>query len=256
MSVFQEYASYYEALYQDKDYATEVEYIQSLIKEFGPSSKTILELGCGTGEHALLLGVAGYDVCGIDRSPQMIQFAEARRESVAPEIAERFRFRQSDAREFDEGDPRDVVLALFHVLSYQTENSDVEAVFTTAAKHLKPGGLFVFDCWYGPAVLTLKPSVTTKHVSTDEFSLVRIAEPKMVPRANVVEVHYKIDADHGGPGKSRVVRETHRMRYFFEPEIEWFLAGVGMRVVRAEEWLSGKALGTDTWGACVIAIKE
>ncbi len=86
--------------------------------------------------------------------------------------------------------------------------------------------------------------------------MVRIAEPRMLPRANVVEVDYEIHADHGGPGKSRVVRETHRMRYFFEPEIEGFLAGVGMRVARAEEWLSGDALGTDTWGACVIAIKE
>jgi SAM-dependent methyltransferase len=256
MSVFEEYACYYEALYHDKDYRAEVEYITSLMKEFAPSGKTILELGCGTGEHALLLGAAGYDVSGIDLSPQMIRFAEARRESIAPEIAERVRFRQGDARLLAESEPSDVVLALFHVLSYQTENSDVEAVFTTAAKHLKAGGLFVFDCWYGPAVLTVQPSVTTKRVSTDEFSLVRIAEPKMLPRANIVEVHYQIDADHGGPGKIRVVRETHRMRYFFEPEIERFLAGVGMRVVRAEEWLSGEALGTDTWGACVIAVKE
>ena len=256
MSVFQEYACYYEALYHDKDYTTEVAYIQSIIKEFAPSSDTILEFGCGTGEHAWLLGAAGYDVIAIDLSPQMIQVAEARRESVAPGIAERVRFRQGDAREFDDCGPSDVVLALFHVLSYQTENRDVEAVFATAAKHLKTGGLFVFDCWYGPAVLTLKPSVTKKRVSTDEFSLVRKAEPRMLPRANVVEVDYEIRAEHGGPEKSRVVRETHRMRYFFEPEIEWFLAGVGMRVERAEEWLSGDALSTDTWGACVIAVKE
>jgi SAM-dependent methyltransferase len=255
MSVFQEYASYYEALYYDKDYATEVGYIQSLIEEHAPSSKTILEFGCGTGEHAWQLGAAGYDVRGFDLSSRMIEIAEARRESMAPEIAERVRFQQGDARELEVG-PSDIVLALFHVLSYQTANRDVEAIFAMAAKHLRTGGLFVFDCWYGPAVLTLKPSVTIKRVSTDEFSLVRIAEPRLLARANVVEVDYEVHADHGGPEKSKVVRETHRMRYFFEPEIDRFLAGVGMQVVRAEEWLSGDALGTDTWGACVIAIKD
>ena len=41
-----------------------------------------------------------------------------------------------------------------------------------------------------------------------------------------------------------------------QPASEQFLVGEGMRVARAEEWLSGEALGTDTWGACVIAVKE
>jgi hypothetical protein len=47
---------------------------------------------------------------------------------------------------------------MFAVLGYQGENDDVLAALKTAHRHARPGGLFLFDVWYGPAVLHERPS--------------------------------------------------------------------------------------------------
>ena len=39
----------------------------------------------------------------------------------------------------------DVVISLFHVMSYQVSNSDIMEAFATARRHLNPGGIFIFD---------------------------------------------------------------------------------------------------------------
>jgi hypothetical protein len=49
------------------------------------------------------------------------------------------------------------VFSLFHVMSYQTSNKDLQDAFETAKINLKPGEIFIFDCWYGSSVLTDRP---------------------------------------------------------------------------------------------------
>ena len=74
-TVFSDYARYYDLLYRDKDYAAEAEYVAGLIRKFHPSARSILELGSGTGMHAIHLAKQGYEVTGIDISPDMINIA-------------------------------------------------------------------------------------------------------------------------------------------------------------------------------------
>ncbi|MDY0130988.1 MAG: methyltransferase domain-containing protein, partial [Methanosarcina vacuolata] len=66
MNVFGDYSKYYNLLYKDKEYSKEVEYVVNLINKYNPNSKTILDLGCGTGRHDELFAKYGYSVCGID----------------------------------------------------------------------------------------------------------------------------------------------------------------------------------------------
>src|SRR5450432_1981030 len=72
MSVFGAYSRYYDLLYRDKDYAAEASYVRSLIGQHCPAATSILDLGCGTGRHALLLAEHGYRVTGVDGSPDML----------------------------------------------------------------------------------------------------------------------------------------------------------------------------------------
>ena len=53
---------------------------------------------------------------------------------------------------------------------------------STAAKHLKPNGVFIFDFWYGPGVLTDPPVVRLKRLENEEIEVLRIAEPVMHPK--------------------------------------------------------------------------
>ena len=42
-------------------------------------------------------------------------------------------------------------------------------MFKTAAKHLKQNGVFIFDFWYGPGVLTDPPALRQKRLENNEM---------------------------------------------------------------------------------------
>jgi len=192
MMVFGNYARYYDLLYRDKDYEAEANYIHDLIQRHAPKSNSILELGCGTGRHAALLAQKGYAIHGVDMSESMLAEAEQRRTQLAQEVSERLSFSLGDIRKVRVERTFDVVASLFHVISYQTTNEDLAAAFATARAHLKPGGLFVFDCWYGPAVLTDRPEVRAKKLEDEKIQVTRIAVPEIYPNENRVDVNYQL----------------------------------------------------------------
>ena len=143
------YSQYYDLLYSDKNYKGEVEYINKLIKENFLEAKTLLDMGCGTGKHAELLCDAGYNVHGIDLSEDMLKIANNRCKNKEDQLS----FSHSDIQELDLDRKFDIVVSLFHVMSYQNRNSELIKAFEVARNHLKDGGIFIFDFWYGPAVL-------------------------------------------------------------------------------------------------------
>ncbi len=138
-------------------------------------------------------------------------------------------------------------------MSYQTTNEDLLAAFKTAQAHLKPEGIFIFYFWYGPAVLTEPPVVRVKRMEDDMISVVRIAEPTIYPNQNCVDVNYTVWIRDKKTDKMEEIKETHRMRYLFQPEIEQMLALSGLSLINAQEWLSGNELGFRVWNGCFVA---
>jgi SAM-dependent methyltransferase len=255
-ATFAQYAAYYDLIYKDKDYAGESRYVRLLLTEHasGPTG-SILELGCGTGAHAALLSAMGFDVLGVDLSDVMLMVANARAARTglpAPRLA----FARGDARTFRAGRTFDAVVALFHVLSYQAGDDDVRGLLTTAAAHLRSKGLFIFDFWYGPSVLWLRPSVRVKRFRGNGLEVTRTAEPTLHDQSNIVEVNYTVFAKAQEELRADEIRETHRMRYFFLPELTRFLRESGFELLQAEEWVTRRAPSVDTWGVCVVARKS
>src|SRR5207249_6640483 len=152
-----EYADAYDVLYQDKDYLEESRLIDRLFQIYGNGPvRTVLDLGCGTGNHGLPLAQRGYEVVGVDRSAGMLE--SARKKAVSRKIDGKANFYQEDIRSFQVEQSFDESLMMFAVLDYQLENRDVLAALRTARKHVRLGGIFIFDVWYGPAVLRQGPS--------------------------------------------------------------------------------------------------
>jgi predicted TPR repeat methyltransferase len=176
--VFDAYAAYYDLLYGGKDYAAEAEYVAAHIRRHVLQATRVLELGCGTGGHAEYLARMGYTIHGVDLSESMLAKANLRKASFPSEVQERLLFIQGDVRTVRTGETYDAVISLFHVISYQTTNADLIAAMTTAATHLKPGGVFIFDCWYGPGVFTDPPETRVRRLEGDGFTVTRIAEPE------------------------------------------------------------------------------
>lgn len=245
--VFNYYAQYYDLLYKDKDYLKESEYIDNLIKTYAPTEGIkILDIGCGTGIHANYLAQKGYQIVGIDRSEEMIKQAQLR-------CLKNCEFIVSDATNFSLKEKFDSIISLFHVVSYQTSNKDLNDLFTNVSLHLKNDGLFIFDFWYGPAVLTEKPSVRIKRLENDQINITRIAEPIMRINSSVVDVNYELIIQDKKSLTTEIIKEIHQMRYLLIPEINYYLKSCGLITVHFEEWLTGKEPGCNTWSICCIA---
>ena len=75
MRVFGEYANHYDALYADKDYVSEADFVAAAIRRYVPDASSILDLGCGSARHALALVNRGFSVLGIERSAEMLVLA-------------------------------------------------------------------------------------------------------------------------------------------------------------------------------------
>ena len=252
MSAFGNYARYYDIIYSKKDYAGEVRYVHNLIQRYFPNSKSILELGCGTGRHAELLCNLGYDVCGIDASSEMLKLANRRASDRHLPWTGELSFVHGDIRNFQLDRRFDVVIGLFHVISYITCNDDLIGVLRLVKEHLKPEGGLIFDCWYGPGVLSDSPVVKELKFEEEDLEIVRTAKPVMRPNENIVEVNYHIVVRRKQSGETEVIKEVHKMRYLFGPELEMFLSGAGMDIIAFEQWKTGKEPGLNTWSVCFV----
>ena len=252
MSVFGNYARYYDLLYRDKDYVGESQFIDRLIQTHTPAARDLLELGCGTGYHAILLAQSGYQIHGVDLSREMLQQAELRRSQLPIELAAKLQFQQGDLRTLRLERVFDVVISLFHVISYQTTNEDLQAAFATVKAHLKPGGIFIFDLWYGPAVLTDRPTVRIKRLEDEAICVTRIAEPVIHLNENLVDVNYQVLIRDKTDHTVAELSESHRLRYLFKPELDLLLERSGFQIVDCREWMSDREIGSDTWGVYAI----
>jgi SAM-dependent methyltransferase len=255
MNVFAHYARYYDLMYRDKDYQAESAFVHSLIKQYAPEAKAVLELGSGTGAHARYLAEMGFEVHGVDRSEPMLEMAQARRQDLPPVVAGKLSFSHGDVRQIRLEKTFDAVIALFHLISYQVSNEDMAATFRTISEHLQPGGVLIFDYWYGPTVLTERPSVRVKRVEDETVRLMRVVEPVMHTNKNVVEVNYQFFIQDKRTGVIETFREDHLMRYLFLPEIELFFANAGLMPVDHGDWMTGRAPGFDTWSVYSLGKK-
>jgi SAM-dependent methyltransferase len=245
--VFNAYSRYYDLLNSDKDYDAEVEYIQNLLSNNGISNGNLLEFGSGTGKHGRLLAAKGYKVHGIERSMEMVGLATQ---------SEGFTCQHGDICEIHLDRKFDAVLALFHVISYQTSNKNLNNVFARASEHLEKEGLFIFDFWYSPAVYFQGPSIRVKKMEDSKIQITRIAEPKIYPNENRVDVKFSITIQDMNGKDINTFVENHPMRHFSLPELNLMAEWYGFETVGTEEYLTKKPIGADTWGVCITLRKR
>ncbi len=248
------YVSVYDALYGDRDYAMEAQFALDQVRNVGPGTPLeILDLGCGTGLHAVQLAQTGISVTGVDRSADMIAVAGARTESLPEDLRGRLDFRVGDVRTANFFHHYDAVFSLFHVMSYMTKDSDLEATIQTARRHLNAGGAFLFDFWHGPAVVREPPRLQIKAVQAGQRHIRRKTVPEWDQARCIVRVNYDIEIKNIVSGELTQEREQHVVRYFYVDELESRLAVSGFEVVRFGEWLTGIAPSDSTFGVFALA---
>jgi SAM-dependent methyltransferase len=224
------YAAAYDALYLAKDYAGECDLIEEIFRSYANAPvANVLDLGCGTGNHALRLAERGYEVAAVDQSPYML--AEAEKKLAGSSLGDKVSFHQADIRSFNLDRKFDAVVVMFAVLGYQLENEDVSATLKTARNHLNNGGLLIFDVWYGPGVLHERPAQRIKTLKTENGEILRASGGTLDVNRQVCTVDIQIWNLELDQLVGRT-EESHTQRYFFPLELKLFLEQNGFEPLR------------------------
>jgi len=224
-----DYAAVYDAMYEDKDYRSECNQLSWGFQEFGTIPiNSVLDLGCGTGKHSWELANRGFQVTGVDRSADMLTVAKNQLLGVWENNQPAFE--QGDATDFDLKEEFDAVVMMFAVISYLSTNDSLIAGLKNISRHLKPGGLFLADFWYGPGVLMDNPTQRSHTRTIGETTVERRVTPKLNLAQNTCLLNYEvITVDVNG--ETHVSAEDHVMRYLFGPELDLALSISGLELL-------------------------
>jgi SAM-dependent methyltransferase len=247
--VFSEYADFYDLFYQEKDYVSECSYILNIIEKYMDKPvRSLLDIGCGTGSHALIWARKGIDVAGIDRSPEMLGHALKK----ARELNLRVKFFPGNIRNFQIKKKYDVITAMFAVMSYQTVTHEVLDTLNSVRGHLKRGGLFLFDIWSGPGVLSDPPREKVNSYRKGEIEILRIVKPIHNILKHTVDVHYDILCIKKNTIIRRI-REVHPIRYFFPQEIDDIVSRCGFKLITIKPFMKqSENLTLNDWNTMVV----
>ena len=156
---------YYHQLYSSRDYSEAELFIDNLVALLKPEKDSrFLDLACGKGRHSIYLNEKGFDVTGIDLSPQSIEFAK-RSEN------ENLHFYVHDMRKLFRTNYFDLVLNLFTSFGYFESERDDNAVINSAYKALKPNGTFVMDFMNAKKVVEELIAEETKTINDICFTI-------------------------------------------------------------------------------------
>ncbi len=139
--LFDRIADYYDLLHQDVDYAAECRLLERVFAAFlkrPPAS--ILDLGCGTGSHALLLADRRHRVTGIDASQGMLRVARAKARGRRNPV-----FRRADMRSFDLGRTFEAAICMDGAFTHLLTDRDLVTHLRSVRRHLAPDGVYGFE---------------------------------------------------------------------------------------------------------------
>jgi SAM-dependent methyltransferase len=246
------HAELYDLFYADKPYSQEASFVHACVQRHKPDAKSILELACGTGNHALLMEEYGYQIIASDYSNDML--AQAREKGQRK--GSRIDFRQQDMRSLDVPErPFDVITCLFDSIGYVATNENIEAVLRSVYSHLLPGGLFIFEFWHAAAMIRGYDPLRIRRWQIPDGEILRISETGIDYQKQLCHVAYSI-YELNKDGSYDKFHETQTNRFFLLQEMDHFLENSSLTLVK---WFSGfeenELINDETWHVVAIAQK-
>ena len=136
------FADVYDDLIQkDYSYSEYADYLSRIFLHFDSAPKLIADLGCGTGSLCLELASRGYDMIGIDASPDMLDLAQEK----AAEAEASILFLKQRISNFELFGTVGAILSTIDSINYLLSIKSLSRLFQLVENYLDPGGLFIFD---------------------------------------------------------------------------------------------------------------
>jgi 2-polyprenyl-3-methyl-5-hydroxy-6-metoxy-1,4-benzoquinol methylase len=244
--LFENFANTYEKEEFTKGTLQEVNFIEEELHF--DKTKRILDVGCGTGRHAIELAARGYTVTAFDLSQDQIDKAIKNAENANVTVD----FFTQDARTFTFKEKFDLVIMLCEGSFPLMETDEMNfAILQNAFSSLKQNGKFIFTTLNGlfPLFHSVKDFLNSKLEAGDSrknnFDLMTFRDYS----------EYTIKDDLG------ITKTIHcNERYYVPPEITWLLKSIGFSKINISGGVIGEfsrkiPLGTDHYEMLVIAEK-
>ena len=226
--MFNKSAQYYDVIYSFKNYDEESKRISELIKDVNPTALRILDVACGTAEHAKRLSM-DFDVHGIDIEPEFIKIASSKIPSGVFKIA--------DMRNFDLGIKFDIVLCLFSSIGYLTKQNEVIAALKCFKSHINEGGAIFIEPWFRPEQWV----VNTPHMQTVDLPELKICRMNTSLKEGTISkiiFHYLI----GKSGGVEHFTESHDLALYSLDEMASFFDQAELHIEYDPIGISGRGL--------------
>jgi SAM-dependent methyltransferase len=238
------YYQYYDKLYSNKDYKAEVDIVLGITRDImGSNPKRLLDVGCGTGSHALIFAQKGVEVVGIDLDCEVIEIA---RRKLISQMDNAPTFFCEDVDRLGAND-FELAVSLFNVANYVDQTEKLLTFFKAIHQRLTRQGVFIFDCWNGLAAILDPPrNKDTQLVVNDEhIEIVTRPRVELMDQAVTVDNEVKVTNRAG---------ETLKFTFRYRQSLwtPWYLRDIlkiaGFRVLNVSAWMQPTVMATyETW---------
>ena len=224
-------ADLYDLIYAEfKDYVAETSRLVDMIRRAHPQARSVLDVTCGTGEHARLLAeIHGFEVDGLDLDPAFVRIAQGKlgRGSVF----------QADMTSFSLPRSYDVILCLFSSIGYVRTLDNVTRTLDTFRRHLAPGGVAIVEPWFPPGFLESGRTLASS-AAANGLSVCRMGHTQVDGRISRIHFEYLI----GRPTGIEHASEIHELGLFTNEEMLACFHAAGLSAAYDPAGLSNRGL--------------
>lgn len=229
--MFTESAELYDLIYSTiRNYSAEAEQIAALLRAAHPQCHSILDVACGTGEHARLLAERfGYDVAGSDLNPEFVRIARNKLPGGAFMVADMATFRFERLY--------DAILCLGSSIGYLSDLKAVRRAFECFRAHLSAQGVVIVEPWLPPEVME-SGYRSTRTAESATVRVVREQTTEIIDRVSRLRFDYTIETH----GQTRYASEVHELGLFTVKELLDTFAAAGLDAHHDANGLNGRGL--------------
>ena len=225
-------ADVYDAIYSEKDYASEAKKLKDFISKYKKTDgNELLDVACGTGLHLPHL-TDEYQITGVDLSEQQLEAAKKRLPSLT--------FVQGDMRDFDLHHRFDVVTCLFSSIGYVHPHAELKKAIKNMATHLKPGGVLFIEPWLQPGAFdpNRPPHIQVGELPEKQLKVTRTAHNSIDGSVSILNMHHIVETPKG----TQEFTEEHRLALYTPEEFKEAFTVAGLELHHDEHGLSGRGL--------------